>query len=153
MKTLLVVRTFAVLGVLVLALASRAADTHLTNGIALKGHDPVAYFTVGQPQRGIDELRLAHAGAIYLFASTANRDAFAANPGRYLPQYGGYCAFGVSRGYKADIDPAAFSIVDGKLYLNYNREVQKQWQLEQARLIRQADERWDAVRATQKVHR
>lgn len=146
-------RLLALLGTLLLAIPARAGDTHLTDGIALKGHDPVAYFTSGQPTRGMDKVRLAHAGAIYLFANSANRDAFAASPGYYLPQYGGYCAFGVSRGYKADIDPAAFSVVDGKLYLNYNREVQKQWQQEQARLIRQADERWDAVRATQKVHR
>src|SRR5689334_10995420 len=115
-------------GVLVLglglALSARASEVHVTEGLALKGHDPVAYFTAGRPQRGLERLRVEHAGAAYLFASAENRDAFLANPNRFLPQYGGYCAFGVSGGYKADVDPAAFSIVDGRLYLNYNAAVQ-----------------------------
>lgn len=143
---------FAFLGTLLFALAPHAAEINVANCVALKGHDPVAYFVDAKPVRGREDLRLEHSGVTCLFASAANRDAFAAND-RYLPQFGGYCAFGVSRGYKADIDPAAFSVVDGKLYLNYNGEVRKLWQQAQDRLIRQADSRWGAVRATQKIHR
>ncbi len=86
-------------------------------------------------------------------ASQENRAAFASDPERYAPQYGGYCAFGTARGYKADIDPATFTVIDGRLYLNYNRQVQKDWAADTARFIREADARWPTVRKTEKVFR
>ena len=149
---------FVIAGVLVLALAlslsTRAAsEVHVTDGVAIKGHDPVAYFGAGKPQRGLPPLRVEHGGAAYLFATAANRDAFQANPARYVPQYGGYCAFGVAGGYKADIDPAAFSIIDGKLYLNYNKTVQRDWSKDTAGFIRKADARWPHVRTSTSVIR
>lgn len=138
---------------LALSLAPRAAEVNAADGVALKGHDPVAYFKAGKPVRGLDALRLEHAGAAYLFATPENRDAFKADPARYLPQYGGYCAFGVSRGYKADVDPAAFTLVEGKLYLNYNAAVQRDWLKDPAGHIRAADGKWAEVKGTTKVYR
>jgi hypothetical protein len=136
---------------LALSFSTRASEVHVTDGIAIKGHDPVAYFSQGKPQRGLDTLRVEHGGAAYLFASVANRDAFKADPSRYLPRYGGYCAFGVAGGYKADIDPAAFSIVDGKLYLNYNATVQRDWLKDTPGFIRKADGRWPDVKRSANV--
>jgi YHS domain-containing protein len=137
-----------------LAVASAwAGEFNERNGAALSGHDPVAYFVEGKPVAGQVSLRLEHQGSTFLFSSAANRDAFTANPAKYAPQYGGYCAYGVSRGYKADIDPAAFTIVDGKLYLNYNRQVQADWLKDVPGYIAKADARWDDVRRIEKVIR
>ena len=130
-----------------------AGEFNERNGAALSGHDPVAYFLEGKPVAGQVSLRLEHQGSTFLFSSAANRDAFAADPTRYAPQYGGYCAYGVSRGYKADIDPAAFSVVDGKLYLNYNRQVQVDWLKDVPSYIAKADARWGDVRKSEKVIR
>lgn len=96
-------------------------------GIGIQGHDPVAYFTVGQPTMGKTEFQAAHDGVVYRFASAANRDAFVANPAKYAPQFGGFCAMGTRMGKKFDSDPAAWHIADGKLFLNLNKDVQKRW--------------------------
>ena len=138
---------------LLAATPALAGEFHERNGAALAGHDPVAYFLEGKPVAGQVSLRHEHQGSTFLFASAANRDAFAADPARYAPQYGGYCAFGVSRGYKADIDPAAFTIVGGKLYVNYNRQVQTDWLKDTSGYIAKADSRWSEVRKTEKVYR
>lgn len=147
-------RTPALLLCAVLAACSlHAAEVNERDGIALKGHDPVAYFREGVPAKGLPELRQPHKGVTYLFKTAANRDAFIATPDKFLPEYGGFCAFGVSRGYKADIDPAAFTLVGGKLYLNYNAQVKNDWQKDTAGYIRRADERWAEVRLQTKVIR
>lgn len=135
------------------AFATNAGDFNESGGIAIKGHDPVAFFKDSKPVRGKDDLRFEYKGSTFVFANAENRAAFAANPEKYAPQYGGYCAFGTARGYKADIDPAAFTVVDGRLYLNYNAQVQKEWSADTARFIRQADERWPTVIKTEKVFR
>ncbi|HEX5356169.1 MAG TPA: YHS domain-containing (seleno)protein [Aquabacterium sp.] len=96
-------------------------------GVGIKGHDPVAYFTAGQPTKGTAQYSASHRGATYWFASAANRDAFKANPDKFAPQYGGFCAMGVVLDKKLDGDPTAWKIVDGKLYLNVNKDVQKKW--------------------------
>jgi hypothetical protein len=87
------------------------------------------------------------------FASAANRDAFVADPARYAPQYGGFCAYGTAGGYKADIDPQAFSIVSDKLYLNYDKGIQAKWQSDVPGYIRKADEKWPQVSTLEKVYR
>ena len=97
------------------------------SGLALKGHDPVAYFTAGQPTKGQIQFSVSHRGATYWFATAANRDAFKANPDKFAPQYGGFCAMGVALDKKLDGDPNAWKIVDNKLYLNVNKDVQKKW--------------------------
>ena len=118
-----------------------------SSGLALQGYDPVAYFTDKQPVRGRAEFTAQHEGATYRFASAANRDAFTAAPAKYAPQYGGYCAFGLASGYKAPIEPDAWTVVDGKLYLNYNRSVRSRWSTDIPGFIRKADANWPTVRS------
>ncbi|MDP1691360.1 MAG: YHS domain-containing (seleno)protein [Burkholderiaceae bacterium] len=96
-------------------------------GLALKGHDPVAYFTNSAPVLGKTEFTAQHAGATYRFVSAVNRDAFVANPAKFAPAYGGFCAMGVALEKKLDVDPQAWRVVDGRLYLNVNKDVQKRW--------------------------
>jgi YHS domain-containing protein len=142
----------AVLASALLVANAQAGEFFERDGAALGGHDAVAYFTEGKPVKGSTEHQAEFKGSTFLFASKAHRDAFAANPAKYAPQYGGYCAFGVSGGYKAAIDPAAFTIVDGKLYLNYNGAVQKQWRGDIPGFIAKADQNWPAVVGQTKVH-
>jgi YHS domain-containing protein len=112
---------------------------------AIEGYDPVAYFEQGQPVEGGD-YEYAWMDATWYFASAENRDKFAAEPEKYAPQYGGYCAWAVSQGYTAKIDPQAWSIVDGKLYLNYSKGVQSQWQQDVPGNIAKGDANWPAIR-------
>jgi len=122
------------------------------DSLALRGYDAVAYLEEQKPVKGSAEHKAEFKGSTFLFASKAHRDAFAADPAKYAPQYGGYCAFGVSGGYKATTDPAAFTVVDGKLYLNYNRDVQKQWSADIPGFVTKADKNWPAVIGQSKVH-
>ncbi|HEU0203544.1 MAG TPA: YHS domain-containing (seleno)protein [Burkholderiaceae bacterium] len=115
------------------------------NGAALKGHDPVAYFTQKQPVKGRADLRVEHGGATYFFASPEHRAAFEAEPAKYVPAYGGYCAYGVAQGAKADIDPAAFTVVDGKLYMNLDTDIQQRWRRDIPGFIKKADANWPAL--------
>lgn len=120
---------------------------------AVNGYDVVAYFADGKPTLGKSEFVSTHRDQQYLFASAAHRDKFIANPEKYAPQYGGYCAFGATRGYKAVIDPTAFTIVDGKLYLNYNARVQSMWEKDIPGFIKLADEKWPETAKTSKIVR
>jgi YHS domain-containing protein len=133
--------------------APAAGPVNAEDGLAIAGHDPVAYFTVARATPGRADITAAHDGVTYRFASAANRDAFRADPGKYLPQYGGYCAFGLARGYKAAIDPKAFTIVGGRLYLNYNAGIQAQWRRQQAADIALADANWPRVIGSPEVNR
>jgi len=127
--------------------AAWAADPVYSDwrGRAIKGYDPVAYFTQGAPVEGRKEFSAEWQGATWQFASAANREAFLSEPERYAPQYGGYCAYAVSQGYTAKIEPEAWKIVDGKLYLNYSLGVQRQWEARQAEYIVAADRNWPGV--------
>lgn len=136
---------FRILAVLLLVLALPAAavdEVFQTDDGAIRGYDPVAYHVEDRPVKGRAEFSHHWNGASWRFASAANRDRFAADPARYAPQYGGYCAFGTSRGYKVSTDPAAFAIVDGKLYLNYNKPVQTTWNRDRPGYIATADRNW-----------
>jgi YHS domain-containing protein len=113
--------------------------------VAIKGYDPVAYFKQGAPTKGSAQLARQWMGATWLFSSAENRDLFAANPEQYAPQYGGYCAYAVSEGHTATIDPEAWKIVDGKLYLNYSKGVQKKWLEDTAGRIQRGDKNWPAL--------
>ena len=111
-------------------------------GVVLAGYDPVAYFEEGRPVKGRASFSHEHDGATFWFATAENRDRFAADPDRYTPQYGGFCAYGMSEGYRATTEPDAFTVHEGRLYLNYDREVRRLWSAEQARRIARADENW-----------
>lgn len=117
------------------------------DGVALHGHDPVAYFTAGKAVLGTTQFEYTWEGATWRFSSAANRDAFAKSPAAYAPQFGGYCAWAVSRNYTADIDPAAFAVVNGKLYLNYSTLVQARWRLDRDGNITKAEANWPGLLA------
>ncbi|MDX2288328.1 MAG: YHS domain-containing (seleno)protein [Hyphomicrobiaceae bacterium] len=121
--------------------------TGIVKGVAVGGYDPVAYHTEGKAVAGSKDITLEHDGAVWRFASDANRAAFKADPGRYAPHYGGYCAWAVSRGYTAKGDPQAWSIVDGKLYLNYDKSVRSSWEKAARSNITKADANWPKVLA------
>ena len=123
------------------------------DGAAIQGYDPVAYFTQGKAVPGSAEHTFVHQGSTFRFASAEHRDAFAKDPAKYAPQYGGYCAFGASRGYKADVQPTAFSVLEGKLYLNYNAQVQQTWLKDTPGYILKADGLWEETQKIEKVLR
>ena len=119
--------------------------TGLKPGFAVAGYDPVAYFTENMPVKGDPSIVFKYRGALWLFSSAANRDAFKADPEKYAPQYGGYCAYAVSQGYTAKGEPEVWKIVDGKLYLNFSRGVQKRWQRDIPGHITSANANWPSV--------
>lgn len=127
-----------------LAEAKPAVFTGLVAGVGAGGYDVVSYFD-GEARAGDAALTAEHDGVTYRFSSAANRERFLADPKRHLPQYGGYCAYAVSQGYTAKIDPEAWSVVDGKLYLNYSKRVRSTWEKDIAGHIRSANENWPSV--------
>jgi YHS domain-containing protein len=114
-------------------------------GIAIKGYDPVAYFTDSRPAKGSPDHTHDWNGATWQFSSEGNRALFAADPDKYAPQYGGYCAWAVSRNDTAGIDPDAWKIVDGKLYLNYSAKIQEKWSKDIPGNIAAADRNWPGL--------
>jgi len=125
-------------------LAAQAIFTD--NGLALRGYDPVAYFTEGAPRQGEAGFATEWGGAEWRFASEANRAAFLATPEAFAPQYGGFCAWAVSQGYTAPINPHAWSIVEGRLFLNASTRVQRRWARDAAHHITRADANWSWLR-------
>jgi YHS domain-containing protein len=119
-------------------------------GNAVKGYDVVAYFTDGKPVEGSSDHEVEWNGATWRFASAQHKSLFAKEPAKYAPQYGGFCAFGVSRGYAVGIDPEAWKIVGGKLYLNYNRDVQTEGVKDIPGYIAKADANWPKIVAEKK---
>lgn len=116
-----------------------------STGIAIRGYDTVAYFKNKKPVKGKDEFSTEWKGAKWKFSSKENLSAFQAEPEKYAPQYGGYCAYGVANGKLVKIEPDQFTIVDGKLYLNYDSGIQKDWLKEQSRYIKQADSKFSSL--------
>lgn len=114
--------------------------------LAVHGYDPVAYFTEGKPMRGSDSLVHVHDGAAYRFASAEHLAMFEADPAKYLPQYGGFCAYGVSVGKKFDGDPNFWTVADGRLYLNLNEEISDTFNKDVAGAIEKADRNWTDIR-------
>ncbi|PVZ72377.1 YHS domain-containing (seleno)protein [Pelagibaculum spongiae] len=141
-------KTLTAAATLAFASMGFAADLDINadeNDIAMRGYDAVSYFSIGKPTKGSDKFLASYKNAIFKFSSKANRDEFKANPVRYTPQYGGYCAFGTSVEKKFDGDPSVWKIVDNKLYLNLNKDVQKRWLIETDEKIQIADETWPVI--------
>lgn len=113
-----------------------------SDGIAIRGYDPVAYFRDGGPRLGKPEFTVRHGSATWRFASAEHKALFEADAQRYLPAYGGFCAYGTSRGYLVKIEPEAWSIVDGRLYLNYDLGVRATWLGRTKTYIARADGNW-----------
>ena len=112
---------------------------------AIQGYDTVAYFTAGKPVKGDDSLVHEWMGAKWKFSTAANLELFKANPEKYAPQYGGYCAYGVSQDNLVSIEPDKFKVQDGKLYLNYDADVQATWLKDTAGYVKQADAKFAAL--------
>jgi YHS domain-containing protein len=125
---------------------SQTSEIFATVDGAIQGYDPVAYFLEDRPVKGLREFSVMHSGVNWYFSSDKNQKVFKANPEKYLPQFGGYCAYGMSNGYKAKTEPDAFTIVDGKLYLNYNLEVRNLWNEKQTKYIIKANANWPTVK-------
>jgi YHS domain-containing protein len=115
-------------------------------GVAIYGYDPVAYFTDAKPLLGSATFTANYDGATWHFASAAHRDLFVKEPARYAPQYGGYCAFGVAGNYKVKIDPEAWRVEDGKLYLNYDKGVQRRWLADIPGYLAKSERNWPGLR-------
>jgi len=143
------VRSFALATLLAIGAATpaNAGDPVYTNwrGLALSGYDAVAYFREGKPIEGSGEHELEYLGATWRFASAENLALFRATPEKFAPQYGGYCAWAVSQGHTASGDPQFWKVVGGKLYLNYDADVQKKWLADIPGFIELADRNWPAV--------
>jgi YHS domain-containing protein len=124
----------------------RKKHFNLDEGIAISGYDPVAYFTQGKAVKGKKDMAVYHQGITYYFSSVANKELFKANPAKYEPEYGGWCAYAMGeKGEKVSIDPETFKIVNGKLYLFYNRffnNTLKDWNKNEATLKSKADANW-----------
>ncbi|MEO8028031.1 MAG: YHS domain-containing (seleno)protein, partial [Bryobacteraceae bacterium] len=114
-------------------------------GVAVKGYDVVAYFTQSKPVKGSSQFTHQWMGATWQFASAEDRDLFKADPEKYAPQFGGYCAWAVSKGYTAETDPDAWKIIGGKLYLNYSKSIQKQWEQDVLSRIDAANKNWPTL--------
>lgn len=140
---------FMIVAAAVLAAPAHAAKdpvyTGLFSTVAVSGYDPVAYFREGKPVEGSSAFEAEHEGYTYRFSNQANLDDFNADPAAFAPQYGGYCAWAVSQGYTASADPDNWTIVDGKLYLNYNDDVQSTWETDIPGFIEKADGNWPKV--------
>lgn len=124
----------------------QAADTGpvftgLVQGVAVGGYDPVSYFS-GTPEEGSPDITLSYRSAIWRFASADNRQAFQADPERYAPAYGGYCAWASAQGYLAKGDPQYWDIIDGRLYLNYDANIQTKWRADIPGFIKKAEKNW-----------
>jgi YHS domain-containing protein len=119
-------------------------------GLAVHGYDVVSFFS-GAPEVGTDRFSYKHDGATYYFVSKANLDAFKANPTKYEPRYGGFCAYGVAEGKKFDGDPRYWTVVDGKLYLNLDQDIQAKWTRDIPRFVNKADGNWTKIRTVPAV--
>ncbi|MEM9806284.1 MAG: YHS domain-containing (seleno)protein [Cyanobacteria bacterium P01_D01_bin.56] len=127
------------------------SDPQPGDNLAIRGYDPVAYFTVGAPVEGSSDHEYEWNGATWRFSSAANKTLFVNNPDAYAPQYGGYCAKALSEGNMASTVPEAWDIVDGKLYLNYSLDVQRQWKGDVPGNIAKADAKWPSILDTSTV--
>src|SRR5262245_12726269 len=116
------------------------------HGVALGGYDPVAYFDTGKPTHGVETITASYGGARYLFASEVHRNSFLANPKKYVPEFGGFCAVGTSFGEKVDVDPTTGKVVEGKLYLNNSPKAQVIFDKDTPGTISRAEHNWPTVK-------
>ena len=127
-------------------LKAQKAEVFSASSQAIRGYDPVAYFTEGKPVKGSKDFTYQWNDANWFFSSKANLDSFKTNPEKYAPQYGGYCAYGTANGHKAPTQTDTWTIVGDKLYFNYSSQVKEKWMKDQKALIEKADKNWPSVK-------
>ena len=141
-------KTLIALTMLLTASIGYAADpinTGFFGNTAIKGYDPVAYFTESKAVKGDSDFEYEWMDADWRFSSQKNLDLFKTNPEKYAPQYGGYCAYAVSQNDTAGIDPDQFTVLNGKLYLNYNKSINTKWSKDRDQYIVDADKHWPGL--------
>lgn len=144
MKRTILIAFIAFLGIA--QAKAQKSEIFAPGGKAIKGYDPVAFFTESKPVKGTDSLSYQWKEATWLFASRKNLEAFKSDPDKYAPQYGGYCAYGLSQGHKAPTQTDTWTVVNDKLYFNYNSKVKELWVKDQPSLIKTADEKWPSLK-------
>ncbi len=128
---------------------AQSSEVFTSEGNAIKGYDPVAFFSESKPVKGADSLTYDWHGAQWLFATAENRERFKKDPEKYAPQYGGYCAYGIAQGHKSPIDINTWTVTANKLYFNYNAEVKEAWAKDQKKFIIDADDKWSDIKHKQ----
>jgi YHS domain-containing protein len=147
------IRTTLTLVFLVFSVACSVAQVDYysnADGLAINGYDPVAYFLENKPVRGAGHLKYSWQEVEWHFKDQANLEVFKSNPEKYAPQFGGYCAYGVSEDHKSPTEPAAFTIVDNKLYLNYSLKVKQLWLKDRDNHIVKAESNWENLKENTK---
>lgn len=134
------------LSIFVIAQANAQSEVFAPGGMAINGYDAVAFFKESKPVKGSAMYTYHYKDAKWLFASKENLDLFTSMPDKYAPQYGGYCAYGTSEGHKAPTQPETWTIINDKLYFNYNKQVKQMWMKDQAHRIDLADQKWPEVK-------
>jgi YHS domain-containing protein len=124
---------------------SKSLENVDSHGVGIQGYDPVAYFADNKPEKGIAQFQSSHEGVIYYFASAEHKATFDSNPTKFVPQFGGFCAYGVSKGSAVEIDPTAFQIVDGRLLLQYSHGVLEKFNKDSAGNLKKADANWPVL--------
>ena len=124
----------------------KGAEIFQVNGVAIGGYDPVAFFTESKPVKGAANYNLEWKNATWHFATQANLDSFTKAPEKYAPQYGGYCAYGTAEGHKAPTEIDTWTVLDGKLYFNYNKKVKALWDKDRSKYIEQANVNWEKIK-------
>jgi hypothetical protein len=134
---------------LLLAATTSFADTlqYATENGAIDGFDPVSYFSENRPERGSSNITAEWNGAVWHFTTVEHRDIFLKEPEKYAPRYGGFCALGMAHGGDVPTNPEAWTIWEGKLYLNMIKEVSITWRYNPDKLIARADKKWEALNA------
>jgi YHS domain-containing protein len=128
---------------------AQKSEVFIVKGKAIMGYDPVAFFTEARPVMGADSLTMQWNGASWYFASRKDLEAFRSAPEKYAPQYGGYCAYGMAQGHKAPTEVETWTVMDDKLYFNYNPKVKEVWSKDRAGMIKKADENWPVLKDKQ----
>lgn len=132
---------------LILAVSGNLLAVEENALVAISGYDPVSYFTMNKAVRGSGMSTSNYNGQTYLFSSAENKAKFEKSPSKYLPQFGGYCAFGAAMGKKFHSDPTVFAIVNNKLYLNLNKDIQEKWNGDQKKMIKDANANWPKIKS------
>jgi hypothetical protein len=132
--------------IITISATAQKAEIFQKNGVAIRGYDPVAFFTLGEPVLGDSMISYIWKEATWNFSTKSNMEMFKADPEKFAPQYGGYCAYGTADGHKAPTEIDTWTVINGRLYFNYNKKVKEIWSKKTDYYILQADKNWERIR-------